>query len=151
MRRRTLSAGDANAGTDISTLTALRADGVPLLSQTIPGRPLFGDSFGGLVGTVATPENGDLDVSAASGQNGDHDDRRATQGVLRVGGSSAATPWRYESAGWLQGGLAQAADGTIYGVERIRNPSFPDNPYTRRLDTQIVVIDGATGTRSGSV
>jgi hypothetical protein len=52
----------------------------------------------------------------------------------------------FESIG-LVARPAQAADGTIYAVERYDTGLTNPNPYSSKIiDTQIVVLDGATGT-----
>jgi hypothetical protein len=92
---------------DLTVVKAMRADGVPLWTETIAGTVLFGDTFGGIV-AVDTPPS----LGYTGGQS-----------LTRIGATGEAAPWRYEAAGDLgtlpiASGIAQAPDGTIYLVER---------------------------------
>lgn len=107
-----------------ATLRALSSEGELLWQQYVPGRPLMGDSFGGVV--VGVPYS-NWSV--------------AFRAYLRTGGGSVR-PWRYESAGML-GPPAQSRDGTIYTTEYIVGGQNPNGQEIR--DAYATVIDGRTG------
>jgi hypothetical protein len=103
------------------SLRALAAEGETLWIEAAPGAPRFGDSHGGVVTEVRNAEGDSV-------------------GLARLG-PPGTLPWRYESRGG-PGSAAQAADGTIYLVERVMGATAQGGTV---LDTFIVVIDGATG------
>jgi hypothetical protein len=109
-----------SAGT--AMVRGVTASGGSLGAEVAPGTPVYGDSFGGLVGELLDAE-GDA------------------RGLVRFAGPASATPWRYESAGYISAG-AQAPDGTIYTTELLLDPANPGFDG----DMFIVVLDGQTGT-----
>ena len=79
---------------------AFRQDGVLVFSETAPGLPLFGDTYGGVVTLIPS--------DWGPGYGG---------GLARIGGNATTPSWRYESTRTLLPGTAQGFDGTIYLIE----------------------------------
>ena len=109
------------------------ASGDVLWSQQAPGKPLMGDSFGGLV-AGSDPSVGiapwivPYDVYSA---------------YVRFAGPDGSPGWRFDSMGRVNR-PAQAPDGTIYALEYFL--TGVDNPDgSAILDTQVIVLDGANG------
>ena len=110
-----------------------------------PGEPIMADSFGALVAGM-DPQAYDPDFAPLMSFGSEHDFSPRLKGYARFAGPDSAMPWRFESIG-LVARPAQAADGTIYAVERYDTGLTNPNPYSSKIiDTQIVVLDGATGT-----
>jgi hypothetical protein len=124
-----------------ANLRALDSDGTERWSQAAPGLPLFADAFGGAVAAIGTEETPDYDIEWIDYIDGVPGDPPAVRSISRFGGPTNATPWRYDSAGWLQSGIAQAPDGTIYAVERIREQIGSSRVY----HASILALDGQTG------
>jgi alpha-tubulin suppressor-like RCC1 family protein len=109
-------------GANMSTVRAVTSSGDTLWTTVAPGTPVFGDSFGGIVGEL-------------------RDEFGAPEGVVRFGGPLGTAPWRYESPGSMSPG-AQAPDGTIYAIEMLAGTAIQGTPL---MDRYIVVMDGQTG------
>jgi hypothetical protein len=105
-----------------ATVRALTASGDSLWTAIAPGWPVYGDSFGGVVAEI-------------------RDEYWQPRGLVRFGGPSGVTPWRYDSPGQITAG-AQAPDGTIYTTELLPGTSAQG---TAIWDRFIVVIDGVNG------
>jgi hypothetical protein len=114
------------AGSSI-IVRGVTSGGDVLWTASAPGQPLMGDSFGGLVAAA----NPSVDIY------GDH----ATS-LIRFAGPDGSSGWRYDSSGKVSR-PAQAADGTIFTVERYSIGVNADG--TPILETQVLVLDGATG------
>ena len=118
------------AGTSM-IVRGVTAAGESLWTAAAPGTPLMADWFGGLVAGT----NGSFDVY------GFH-----STSFVRFAGPEGVPGWRYDSIGKMSR-PAQAPDGTIYTIERY--PIGRNNPNgTPILETQILVLDGVTGTLS---
>ena len=102
-----------------------------------PGGPIMADSFGGLMATIGGHP---FDFAYTAG----YEDFPRMKGYERFAGPSSAVPWRFESIDSI-GFPAQAPDGTIYAVERY-NTGLTNSNGSAIVDTQIVVLDGASGT-----
>ena len=104
-----------------------------------PGYPLMADSFGAVVAGLDSP-------SSTSGyipwDNFGYDMNRYG-GFARFGGPTSAIPWRYVSLGTVHR-PAQAADGTIYAIEKY-DTGLTDVHSIPTIETQVIVLDGATG------
>jgi uncharacterized protein YjdB len=124
-----------------TNLRALGSDGTDRWSQVAPGVPMFADVFGGAVAAIGTDETPDYDIDWIDFSDGVAGDPPAMRSIARFGGPTDAAPWRYDSAGWLQSGITQAPDGTIYAIERIKEQIGVSRVY----HASILAIDGQTG------
>lgn len=110
-----------------------------------PDYPIMADSSGALVAGM-DPQGYDADFAPLMSSGSEHDFFPAYRGYARFAGPESVMPWRFDSIG-VVARPAQAADGTIYAVERYDTGLTNPNPYSSKIiDTQIVVLDGATGT-----
>jgi hypothetical protein len=119
------------------TVTQVRAvtnEGQDEWVAAAPGTPIMADSFGGLVAGI-DPQPFDSAYGTAF--------LPRFKGYAQFAGPSSTTPWRFDAIDSV-GRPAQAPDGTIYAVERyytgVNNPNG-----LAIVDTQVLVIDGATG------
>ena len=104
-----------------------------------PGYPLMSDAFGGIVtGVDPQPDN----VAYVPWDNNETSYPRY-KGLARFAGPIGTSPWRYDSIGSVQR-PAQAPDGTIYVIEKY-DTGLTDSHTSPIIETQIVVVDGATG------
>jgi hypothetical protein len=115
--------------TGATNVRATRFDGSQVWTASMPGQPVFGDAFGGLVAVEYTSSSA------------------PTSAVVRLGDSSSALPWRYESAGsiWAEGGsgVAQGPDGTVYLTESVSGSRSPTGQLNQAAF--LVALDGVTG------
>ena len=110
-----------------------------------PGYPVMADSFGALVAGM-DPQAYDADFAPLMSLGSEHDFLPRFKGYARFAGPDSVMPWRFESIG-VVARPAQAADGTIYAVERYDTGLTNPLPFgSAIIDTQIIVLDGATGT-----
>lgn len=103
--------------TDEYQVRAIAATGEQRWQEAAPGRPVIGDTFGGLIAQVA-------------------------HGLARFAGPAGAPPWRYDSPGVVYS-PAQGADGTVYAIEEVRGIRSTGSGTTD--DYAALVIDGTTG------
>ena len=112
------------SGSTETRVTGATVAGSVLSTETVPGAPLMGDSFGGLiVGVRHDPSNAEF-----------------LRALVRTGTS---TPWRYE--GFVSGTQwkpAQAPNGTIYAIEYVDGGIVEGNQF---WDLHAIVIDGTNG------
>ena len=118
-----LFAVDADPAKQFTVMRGLTARGGLVWTGTIPGTPLFGDRFGGLVAQL-----GRLD--------------RRSRTIARFDRPNSPVPvWRFEARGEIAD-IIQTGDGTIYLVEHV---SQRDATGSRHNASNIVVIDGQSG------
>jgi hypothetical protein len=119
-------------GTIVRAVTA--AGDTQWVAQS-PGYPLMADSFGALVAGV--------DIQPYSGLYTGLEITPRFKAFARFAGPPSAFPWRYDSVGSVQR-PAQAPDGTIFALEKY-DTGLTDVHGTSIIETQVVVLDGATG------
>jgi hypothetical protein len=83
--------------------------------------PIFADTFGGIIATVAEPS-----------------DPYTITGLARFAAPDGQLPWMYQSP-WTITSRAQAPDGTVYLIESTQSPEGVDT-FAR-----VVGLDGETG------
>jgi hypothetical protein len=113
---------DADPSGSSSLVRALDNRGIPLWIGIVPGHPLFGDRFGGLIARLGSPGG----PSRAIGRFG----------------NNAFPIWRFEALGEITD-VAQTEDGVIYLVEHIVESLTPSRPS--RNEMNVVTVDGRTG------
>lgn len=114
----------------------ITAAGDVLWQTTAPGRPLMGDSFGGLVAGIEAP----IDPLELYPQ-------QWYTAYVRFAGPEGSPGWRFDSMGKV-GRPAQALDGTIYALERYAtgDNNLDGSPI---IESQLIVLDGANGVVRG--
>jgi hypothetical protein len=114
---------DVEPSGESALVRGLTNRGSVISAEVVPGVPLRGDQFGGLLAQLA-PSGGSHVIGRFDRPYG------------------AALVWRFEAQGQIAA-FSQSEDGTLYLVERV-TPSATRSPYIN-----VVVVDGRTGLARG--